>query len=96
VLFLLLLILFFRRHKANEKDDDGSGAMTTLETFRVLASDPNFKPTRPVEFHWYSAEELGLLGSQPVAASYKKSGKKIVGMLQNDMTGTYCSTCPFR
>jgi leucyl aminopeptidase len=44
--------------------------------------DNGFKPERPVEFHWYSAEEAGLLGSQAVAAEYKKQGKQVVAMLQ--------------
>lgn len=52
-----------------------------------MAGNPRFRPKRPVEFHWYSAEELGLLGSQAVAAEYKKQGKKVLAMLQNDMTG---------
>ncbi|CAO3659838.1 unnamed protein product [Umbelopsis ramanniana] len=67
-------------------DDDGSGTVTILEAFRSLV-DNGFKPERSVEFHWYSAEEAGLLGSQAVAAEYKKQGKRVVAMLQNDMTG---------
>jgi leucyl aminopeptidase len=70
-------------------DDDGSGTTTTLEVFRVLASSPSFKPQRPVEFHWYSAEELGLLGSQDIAAAYKKQGRTVYAMLQNDMDGNF-------
>lgn len=44
-------------------DDDGSGTVTTLEAFRALV-ESGYKPETPVEFHWYSAEEGGLLGSQ--------------------------------
>lgn len=40
-----------------------------------------------MEFHYYSAEEGGLLGSQGVAKSYEDSGKKVLAMLQMDMTG---------
>jgi bacterial leucyl aminopeptidase len=40
-----------------------------------------------VEFHWYSAEELGLWGSQAIFSSYEKEGKEVVAMLQQDMTG---------
>ena len=36
-------------------DDDGSGSVTILESYRALISS-NFRPVRPVEFHWYSAE----------------------------------------
>ncbi|KAI9318506.1 hypothetical protein BX666DRAFT_1855338 [Dichotomocladium elegans] len=67
-------------------DDDGSGTVTILETFRTLV-DNGFYPERPVEFHWYSAEEAGLLGSQEVAKQYKEEGREIVAQLQNDMTG---------
>jgi leucyl aminopeptidase len=57
-----------------------------LESFRSLVEN-GFKPERPVEFHWYSGEEAGLLGSQDVAKAYSKDGKRVVAMLQNDMTG---------
>ncbi|KAF8936831.1 hypothetical protein EDD21DRAFT_374480 [Dissophora ornata] len=67
-------------------DDDGSGTVTILEVFRALVST-GFRPHRPVEFHWYSAEEAGLLGSQDVAKSYEKKGVEVLAMMQNDMTG---------
>ncbi|KAI9492470.1 hypothetical protein BDB00DRAFT_929696 [Zychaea mexicana] len=67
-------------------DDDGSGTVTILEVFRTLVKN-GFQPERPVEFHWYSAEEGGLLGSQEVAKQYNKEGREIVAMIQNDMTG---------
>nr|AME15509.1 leucine aminopeptidase 2 [Actinomucor elegans] len=67
-------------------DDDGSGTVTILEAFRSLVHN-GFKPERPVEFHWYSGEEAGLLGSQAVSRAYEQEGKKVVAMLQNDMTG---------
>ncbi len=60
--------------------------MTILEAFRSLVHN-GFKPERPVEFHWYSGEEGGLLGSQAVSRKYNEEGKKVVAMLQNDMTG---------
>lgn len=37
-----------------------------------------------VEFHWYAAEEGGLLGSQDIAAAHEKAGAKVRGMLQMD------------
>ncbi|KAI7900448.1 uncharacterized protein BX663DRAFT_544900 [Cokeromyces recurvatus] len=67
-------------------DDDGSGTVTILEAFRSLVHN-GFKPERPVEFHWYSGEEAGLLGSQDISNAYKQEGKNVVAMLQNDMTG---------
>ncbi|CAO3627640.1 unnamed protein product [Cunninghamella blakesleeana] len=72
--------------RAPGADDDGSGSITILETFRSLVQN-NFKPERPVEFHWYSAEEAGLLGSQDIASAYQSKNIEVVGMLQNDMTG---------
>ncbi|KAF8540412.1 hypothetical protein BDD12DRAFT_734678 [Trichophaea hybrida] len=71
-------------------DDDGSGTVTILEAFRVLVE--HLKETKEVleqtvEFHWYSAEEGGLLGSQAIFSSYENSGRDVVAMLQQDMTG---------
>lgn len=40
-----------------------------------------------IEFHWYSAEEGGLLGSQAIFQSYAKAGRDVKAMLQQDMTG---------
>lgn len=57
-----------------------------LQAFRVLV-DNSFTPSHnPVELHFASAEEGGLLGSQAVAQSYAKEGKKVRAMLQCDMT----------
>ncbi|KAG0242969.1 Leucine aminopeptidase 1 [Actinomortierella wolfii] len=67
-------------------DDDGSGTITILEVFRALVQR-GFRPHRPVEFHWYSGEEAGLLGSQAVAKEYEKKGVDVIAMIQNDMTG---------
>jgi len=66
-------------------DDDGSGTVTILEAYRALL-ESDFKPNRTVEFHWYSAEEGGLLGSQAVAKDYQARGVKVVAMSQFDMT----------
>ncbi|KAF7353707.1 Peptide hydrolase [Mycena venus] len=66
-------------------DDDGSGTVTILETYRVLLL-AGYIPTSPLEFHFYAAEECGLLGSQAIAAAYESAGKEIKGMIQFDMT----------
>ncbi|KZP30643.1 peptidase [Athelia psychrophila] len=66
-------------------DDDGSGSVTILESYRALLA-ADFRPIRPVEFHWYSAEEGGLLGSQDIAKSYEASGVDVMSMSQFDMT----------
>ncbi|KAF2455000.1 hypothetical protein BDY21DRAFT_290109 [Lineolata rhizophorae] len=71
-------------------DDDGSGTVTILEALRVLLSNDTVKAgnaTNTLEFHWYSAEEGGLLGSQAIFSAYEKEGRDVVAMLQQDMTG---------
>lgn len=45
------------------------------------------KAQNTIEFHWYSAEEGGLLGSQAIFTAYEKEGRDIKAMLQQDMTG---------
>ncbi|KAJ3358025.1 Leucine aminopeptidase 1 [Entophlyctis luteolus] len=67
-------------------DDDGSGSCTIFEAYRVLV-ESGFVPSRPIEFHWYSAEEAGLLGSQKVVAKYKSNGINVAGVFHADMTG---------
>ncbi|KAM5535635.1 hypothetical protein V8D89_010622 [Ganoderma adspersum] len=66
-------------------DDDGSGSTSILEAYRGLIA-AGFQPERTVEFHWYSAEEGGLLGSQAVAKSYESRNVNVVAMSQYDMT----------
>lgn len=36
----------------------------------------------PVEFHWYAAEEGGMLGSQAIARDKKESGARIGAMIE--------------
>jgi leucyl aminopeptidase len=71
-------------------DDDGSGTVTILEALRVLLTSKDVvegKARNTIEFHWYSAEEGGLLGSQAIFSSYEKEGRDVKAMLQQDMTG---------
>lgn len=71
-------------------DDDGSGTVTILETLRALLQSEEVvhgNATNTVEFHWYSAEEGGLLGSQRIFAQYQAEQRPVVAMLQQDMTG---------
>jgi len=72
--------------RAPGADDDGSGSVCLLETLRVILKS-GYKPRRALEFHWYSGEEAGLLGSQDIASSYSKSKRQVAGMMQLDMTG---------
>ncbi|KAL9026209.1 MAG: hypothetical protein Q9196_005088 [Gyalolechia fulgens] len=71
-------------------DDDGSGTVTILEALRVLLQSDSIlhgNASNTIEFHWYSAEEGGLLGSQAIFSAYGKSGRDVKAMLQQDMTG---------
>ncbi|KAJ7269720.1 peptidase, partial [Mycena rebaudengoi] len=66
-------------------DDDGSGTMAILEAYRALLIS-KYIPTSPLEFHFYSAEEAGGLGSRDIVTAYEAAGKEIKGMQQYDMT----------
>ncbi|KAM9940089.1 hypothetical protein OXX80_000443 [Metschnikowia pulcherrima] len=71
-------------------DDDGSGTVTTLEALRLVSgaiAAGDYAPYNTLEFHYYSAEEGGLLGSVDVFSRYFDQKKTVVGMLQQDMTG---------
>lgn len=71
-------------------DDDGSGTVTILESLRALLQSEAIsqgQAENTLEFHWYSAEEGGLLGSQAVYSQYKKDQRNVKAMLQQDMTG---------
>ena len=48
--------------RAPGADDDGTGTVNLIEAFRVLVVK-DYKPSTPVEFHWYAAEEIGSVGS---------------------------------
>ncbi|CAO1624021.1 unnamed protein product [Parajaminaea phylloscopi] len=67
-------------------DDDGSGVVTQLESLRALLAT-GYKPAqRHVEYHFNSAEEGGLLGSQAIASDYAKRKVRVDAMSQFDMT----------
>jgi len=66
-------------------DDDGSGSVSILESYRALLV-ADYHPVRSIEFHWYSAEEAGLLGSQAIAKDYESRSVNVIAMSQFDMT----------
>jgi leucyl aminopeptidase len=67
-------------------DDDASGSTTVLSTaYTLLSSGMHFK--KPIYFVWYSAEELGLIGSQYVVADFKNKKIPVSDVIQFDMTG---------
>ena len=63
-------------------DDDCSGTVSILEAFRILAETGYTPQHGPVEFHWYAAEEGGLLGSQHIARYKKEQGARIGAMME--------------
>lgn len=70
--------------------EDGSGAVTIMEVFSTLLNDKDVVgglAQNTVEFHWYSAESAGLLGSQEIFRSYVKNGRQVKAMIQQDMVG---------
>jgi leucyl aminopeptidase len=66
-------------------DDDASGIASLTEALRVLVAK-NFRPQRTVKFMAYAAEEIGLVGSNQIAADFQARGVNVVGVLQLDMT----------
>jgi len=74
--------------RAPGADDDGSGTVNLMDIFRVLVSS-GYKPSTPLEFHWYSGEEAGLLGSQAIASSYNSKGTPVKAMMELDMTAYF-------
>src|SRR5262249_33031447 len=71
--------------RAPGADDDASGVAALLEIHRTLLAN-GYQPARTIHFITYAAEEVGLYGSQAIAQSYKRAKKKVVGVVQFDMT----------
>jgi bacterial leucyl aminopeptidase len=65
-------------------DDNASGSANLIEALRVFVQQGI--PERTVEFYWYAAEEIGLVGSGEIASKYKAEQKDVVSVLQLDMT----------
>lgn len=67
-------------------DDDGSGSMTVMAVARTLiSSGMHFK--KPIYIIWYSAEEMGLVGSSYVVKDFVSKKIPVDAVLQLDMTG---------
>lgn len=66
-------------------DDDASGIACLTEIIRVMMTK-NFRPARTVQFMAYAAEEVGLRGSNAIAAAYRAANTNVVGVMQLDMT----------
>jgi hypothetical protein len=70
----------------NGADDDGSGAMATLEIARAFATARE-RPARSLLFVWHAAEELGLFGSRHFTDHPTVPRDQIVAQLNLDMVG---------
>jgi len=66
-------------------DDNASGIAALTEAIRVLVAS-GYKPSKTLKFMAYAAEEVGLRGSQEIAAAFKREGKDVMGVVQFDMT----------
>lgn len=71
--------------RAPGADDNASGIAVLTEAARLL-SESGWRPKRTIQFMGYAAEEVGLRGSQDIATKYAASGKKVVGVIQFDMS----------
>jgi bacterial leucyl aminopeptidase len=71
--------------RAPGADDDASGVATITEVLRA-AMVSGYRPARTVKFMAYAAEEIGLRGSQEIAAAHQAAGANVIGVLQLDMT----------
>ncbi|KXJ94721.1 hypothetical protein Micbo1qcDRAFT_193821 [Microdochium bolleyi] len=67
-------------------DDNASGVVVILEALRVLAA-AKYKGANTLEFHFYSGEEGGLLGSRDIMQSYKSKKVDVRAVMNQDMTG---------
>jgi hypothetical protein len=70
----------------NGADDNASGSATLLDLATSLA-ESGWQPRRSILFQWYSAEELGLLGSLHWCEEPLRPLEDTVFMLNMDMVG---------
>lgn len=71
--------------RAPGADDNASGIAVLTEVARILG-ESGLRPRRTISVMGYAAEEVGLRGSREIARQYAASGKKVVGVIQFDMT----------
>lgn len=69
-------------------DDNASGTIVLMTVLKALSGIFADKPvTNEVQFHWYGAEEIGLLGSKSVFANMRNQSFDVRAMLNLDMVG---------
>ena len=67
-------------------DDNASGIAILTELLRLIV-ETGYRPEKTVQLMGFAAEEVGLVGSEEIAARYKSNGENVVGMLNLDMSG---------
>jgi leucyl aminopeptidase len=72
-------------HLAPGADDNASGIASITEVIRLMIKH-DIKPRRTIQFMAYAAEEVGLWGSRDISHAYKREQKKVIGVMQLDMT----------
>jgi leucyl aminopeptidase len=60
--------------------------VVVLEALRVLAA-AGYAPKNTLEFHFYSGEEGGLLGSRDIFNNYASNSVDVLAVVNQDMTG---------
>jgi hypothetical protein len=71
----------------NGADDNASGTSLLLGLARYFAADPERRPGRSLVFVAFSAEELGLLGSEYFVSHPPLPLEKVTAMVNFDMVG---------
>ncbi len=71
--------------RAPGADDDASGIASMTEVLRAMVAN-GYKPRRTIKMMAYAAEEVGLRGSQEIAANHAANNVNVVGVMQLDMT----------
>ncbi len=72
--------------RAPGADDNASGIAVVTETLNAIVAS-GFKPARSIKLMGYAAEEVGLRGSDEIAAEFAQDNIDVVGAAQFDMTG---------
>ena len=69
--------------RAPGADDNAAGISVITELIKVIM-DNNYVPQKTIQFIAYAAEEVGIIGSYEIAASYAKTKKTVLGVIQFD------------
>lgn len=72
--------------RAPGADDNASGIAVVTETLNAIVNS-GFRPERTIKLMGYAAEEVGLRGSDEIAAEFALDNIDVVGAAQFDMTG---------